>query len=131
MGSIETTEPVTALSAQNADPNSVVLQWSLTETGQNGNLIVPSDVLFSGTALQFTPEALDISQRSTGNTTGLSVRYERDIIPVPENGGFYLKTGADVSFSHHTGSFDAQVRPFIDETRSNILEIKLRGLEMI
>ena len=122
MSDLETTQLETNEVASSADPNSVVLEWTFSGLGENGNLSVPSDVIVSETALQFTPDTLDISQHSTGHTTGFGVRYERDIVSAPSNGGFYVKTGVDASFSHHTGRLDAQVRPFIDETRSNVLD---------
>lgn len=124
MGSLDNTEqsyPISAEAVQNADPNAVVLSFSVSDSGENGVLNVPSDAFLSGPILQFTPGQLDITQQSTDPTTSLGLRYERDVIPVPEQGGFYLKTGVDASFSHHTGRLDAQVRPFIDDTRSNIL----------
>lgn len=125
MGNLENSNtddvvPISSDSVINADPSNVVLSFSTSNTGENGHLTVPMDTVLSGQALDFFPSNFTISQQSTGPSYAAALRYERDIVPVPQNGGFYVKGGVDASISVHNGSFSVETRPPIDAARANI-----------
>lgn len=124
--------PISSSAVQSANPNHVVLGFGQSfDSGENGALIVPTDVVLSGQALDFFPQDFTISQQSSGPTYSASLRYERDIVSVPENGGFYLKAGVDTRLSMHEGSFSVETRPPLDAARANIKSYARDEIEQI